>query len=123
MAANDRSVPTRRPSLHVEPHGLVAVTQHYIRDLVYGANDGVITTFAVVAGVTGRSIQQVNSAAGVAELVTKGMKVYKPTAAELDQFRAAAQPPVLAWLKQQVEPGWTEAVQSAVAEAQKALAN
>ncbi|HJS32004.1 MAG TPA: DctP family TRAP transporter solute-binding subunit [Alphaproteobacteria bacterium] len=78
---------------------------------------------AVVAGVTGRSIQQVNSAAGVAELVTKGMKVYKPTAAELEQFRAAAQPPVLAWLKQQVEPGWTESVQSAVAEAQKALAN
>jgi len=45
-----------RPSLHVEPEGLVATTRHYIRDLVYGANDGVITTFAVVAGVTGGAL-------------------------------------------------------------------
>ncbi len=28
----------------------------YIRDLVYGANDGIITTFAVVAGVAGASL-------------------------------------------------------------------
>ena len=44
---------TVRPSIHVEPRGIVAVARHYIRDLVYGANDGLITTFAVVAGVTG----------------------------------------------------------------------
>jgi hypothetical protein len=42
-----------RESLHVEPHGIVAITRHYMRDLVYGANDGIITTFAVVAGVAG----------------------------------------------------------------------
>lgn len=45
-----------RPSLHVEPSGAAAVARHYIRDLVYGANDGIITTFAVVAGVTGGSL-------------------------------------------------------------------
>src|SRR5687768_4906207 len=33
-----------------------ALIRHYIRDLVYGANDGIITTFAVVAGVTGGSL-------------------------------------------------------------------
>lgn len=27
--------------------------RHYIRDIVYGANDGIITTFAVVAGAAG----------------------------------------------------------------------
>ena len=42
-----------RLSLHVEPVGAVATAQHYIRDVVYGANDGLITTFAVVAGVVG----------------------------------------------------------------------
>ena len=42
-----------RPSLHVEPRGAVAIGRHYVRDLVYGANDGIITTFAVVAGVAG----------------------------------------------------------------------
>ncbi len=42
-----------RPSIHIEPSGAVAVARHYLRDLVYGANDGIITTFAVVAGVAG----------------------------------------------------------------------
>lgn len=42
-----------RSSNHVEPRGAVPILRHYIRDLVYGANDGIITTFAVVAGVAG----------------------------------------------------------------------
>lgn len=45
-----------RESLHVEPHGVIGLARHYIRDLVYGANDGIITTFAVVAGVAGGSL-------------------------------------------------------------------
>ena len=45
-----------RPSLHHEPTGVVQIARHYIRDMVYGANDGIITTFAVVAGVTGGSL-------------------------------------------------------------------
>ena len=42
-----------RPSNHVEPVGALATARHYIRELIYGANDGIITTFAVVAGVAG----------------------------------------------------------------------
>jgi VIT1/CCC1 family predicted Fe2+/Mn2+ transporter len=45
-----------RVSLHQEPDGAVQIARHYIRDVVYGANDGIITTFAVVAGVTGGSL-------------------------------------------------------------------
>jgi VIT1/CCC1 family predicted Fe2+/Mn2+ transporter len=45
-----------RESVHVDPQGTVAVARHYIRDLVYGANDGIITTFAVVAGVAGGAL-------------------------------------------------------------------
>jgi VIT1/CCC1 family predicted Fe2+/Mn2+ transporter len=45
-----------RESLHVDPRGFTATARHYIRDLVYGANDGIITTFAVVGGVTGGSL-------------------------------------------------------------------
>ncbi len=48
----DSKLPPRQ-SLHVDPDGLHQVARHYIRDLVYGANDGIITTFAVVAGVAG----------------------------------------------------------------------
>src|SRR3954468_11568930 len=43
----------KRRSLHVEPHGLLEIARHYVRELIYGANDGIITTFAVVAGVAG----------------------------------------------------------------------
>src|SRR5688572_26750913 len=50
----DRAMP--RESRHVEPQGAVGIARHYIRDLVYGANDGIITTFAVVAGVAGGSL-------------------------------------------------------------------
>ena len=42
-----------RESHHVEPREPIEIARHYIRELIYGANDGVITTFAVVAGVSG----------------------------------------------------------------------
>lgn len=63
-----------RESLHVEPHGAVAVARHYIRDLVYGANDGIITTFAVVAGVTGGSLSHLAVlVVGAANLAADGV--------------------------------------------------
>jgi vacuolar iron transporter family protein len=52
------------PSLHVAPVGGVETARHYLRDIVYGAIDGVITTFAVVAGVRGGHL-----AAGVAIVI------------------------------------------------------
>jgi VIT1/CCC1 family predicted Fe2+/Mn2+ transporter len=39
-----------------EPRGFRPLAQHYLRDLVYGANDGIITTFAVVAGAKGAEL-------------------------------------------------------------------
>jgi len=35
---------------------MTATARHYMRDLVYGANDGIITTFAVVAGIAGGAL-------------------------------------------------------------------
>lgn len=48
-----------RLSHHIEPQGTVATARHYIRDMVFGANDGIITTFAVVSGVAGGSLSDV----------------------------------------------------------------
>ena len=45
-----------RASAHREPVGARNIAQHYLRDLVYGANDGIVTTFAVVAGVAGGAL-------------------------------------------------------------------
>lgn len=55
--------------------GLVlAFAQHYVRDIVYAANDGVITTFAVVAGVRGADLPTFAvMALGFANLAADGL--------------------------------------------------
>jgi VIT1/CCC1 family predicted Fe2+/Mn2+ transporter len=65
-----------RLSHHIEPHGAVQVARHYIRELVYGANDGVITTFAVVAGVAGSGLtRRVVLIIGAANLLADGLSM------------------------------------------------
>jgi vacuolar iron transporter family protein len=66
----------QRPSLHVVPRGPRATAQHYIRDLVYGANDGIITTFAVVAGVAGGALSvRAVLIVGAANLLADGLSM------------------------------------------------
>jgi len=65
-----------RLSNHVEPSGAAAMARHYIRDLVYGANDGIITTFAVVAGVAGGNLSRTAVlVVGVANLAADGLSM------------------------------------------------
>jgi VIT1/CCC1 family predicted Fe2+/Mn2+ transporter len=62
-----------------EPHapgylGFWPSWAHHIGDLVFGANDGIVTTFAVVSGVTGASLNpRVAIILGVANLVADGI--------------------------------------------------
>ena len=52
------------------------VVRHYIGDLVYGANDGLVTTFAVVSGVAGASLApHVVLILGVANLLADGFSM------------------------------------------------
>jgi VIT1/CCC1 family predicted Fe2+/Mn2+ transporter len=65
-----------RPSIHVEPTEPVAIFRHYIRDLIYGANDGIITTFAVVAGVAGGALSHTAVlVVGAANLAADGLSM------------------------------------------------
>jgi VIT1/CCC1 family predicted Fe2+/Mn2+ transporter len=65
-----------RRSLHVEPTNPIQVARHYIRELIYGANDGIITTFAVVAGVAGGGLPlRVVLIIGAANLVADGLSM------------------------------------------------
>ena len=76
MPTSHRSGQSERDSLHVEPHGLRATTQHYLRDMVYGANDGLITTFAVVAGVEGGALtRRAVLVVGLANLLADGLSM------------------------------------------------
>jgi vacuolar iron transporter family protein len=65
-----------RISLHREPRGSREIARHYIRDLIYGANDGIITTFAVVAGVSGGALHaRAVLIIGVANLLADGLSM------------------------------------------------
>jgi VIT1/CCC1 family predicted Fe2+/Mn2+ transporter len=55
------------------PQGFI---RHYLPDLVYGANDGIITTFAVVTGVVGADLsERVILILGFANLVADGLSM------------------------------------------------
>ena len=59
-----------------EPRSLSGLARHYLGDLVYGANDGIITTFAVVAGVSGASLSaRTVLILGFANLVADGFSM------------------------------------------------
>jgi len=59
-----------------EPHEWRPLAQHYLKDLVYGANDGIITTFAVVAGVTGADLSfRIILILGFANLLADGFSM------------------------------------------------
>jgi VIT1/CCC1 family predicted Fe2+/Mn2+ transporter len=50
--------------------------RHYVRDIVYAANDGVVTTFAVVAGVRGAGLSAVTVLVlGFANLAADGLSM------------------------------------------------
>lgn len=59
-----------------EPTGTSDLARHYLRDLVYGANDGVITTFAVAAGAAGATLSaRTVIILGVANLFADGFSM------------------------------------------------
>ena len=58
------------------PPALGRLAGHYLPDLVYGANDGIITTFAVVSGVVGAALsERVIVILGFANLVADGFSM------------------------------------------------
>jgi VIT1/CCC1 family predicted Fe2+/Mn2+ transporter len=60
----------------VEPTDVLGTARHYIRELIYGANDGLITTFAVVAGVAGGGLPlHVVLIVGAANLFADGLSM------------------------------------------------
>lgn len=68
--------------------------QSYLRDLVYGGIDGVISTFAIVSGVAGAHLAPgIISILGGASLIADGFAMaagnYLATSAERDEFRHA----------------------------------
>jgi VIT1/CCC1 family predicted Fe2+/Mn2+ transporter len=77
------------------------ILQHYLGDLIYGANDGIVTTFAVVAGVTGAGLSiRIIIILGIANLLADGfsmgasnyLAIRSRTSAERDVGLAISEP-------------------------------
>jgi VIT1/CCC1 family predicted Fe2+/Mn2+ transporter len=67
---------TKDPRDGHEPDGFRGLAEHYLKDLVYGANDGIITTFAVVAGVAGAQLEaRIVLILGFANLLADGFSM------------------------------------------------
>ena len=79
----------------------------------------VVTDAAQLACNEERKANRVFTANGNKTLADKGVTVYTPTSAELAQFRAAAQPPVIEFLKTKIDPKLIDGIQAAVKDADK----
>jgi VIT1/CCC1 family predicted Fe2+/Mn2+ transporter len=59
-----------------EPTEVLGLARHYLKDMIYGANDGIITTFAVVSGVAGASLaNRIVIILGLANLLADGFSM------------------------------------------------
>ncbi len=105
---------------HVYGTDFILVNDAFFKGLTDEQRANVLRN-AKIAGRVSQSIQQINSAAGIAALQKNGMVVYKPTAGELAQFREKAQPPVIDFLKEKVDVKWIDDLMAAVAAAEKSL--
>jgi tripartite ATP-independent transporter DctP family solute receptor len=78
----------------------------------------VVVDAAVKACAEERRINRVFTADGVKTLKEKGVAVYTPTAAEVAQFKAATQPPVVDWLRSKLDSKWIDGMLAAVKDAE-----
>ncbi|VTU24730.1 Neu5Ac-binding protein [Variovorax sp. SRS16] len=77
----------------------------------------VVTDAGKVACAEERKVNRTFTANGNKTMADKGVTVYTPTAAELAEFRAAAQPPVIEFLKTKIDPKLIDSIQTAVKDA------
>lgn len=103
---------------HIYAADFLVINDAYFQSLSE-ADREVIQRAGVMAGMMGRSIQQFTTAQGLKAVQEEGMQVYSPTSEELAQFREQAQPPVIAWLKEDLgsDAEWIQHLQDAVADA------
>jgi len=77
----------------------------------------VVSDAAKVACAEERKANRTFTANGNQIMADKGVTVYTPTTTEIAQFRAAAQPPVIEYLKTKIDPKLIDSIQVAVKDA------
>lgn len=105
---------------HVYGADFIVINDEFF-NMLTPTQQAVIQRAARIAGNMGRSIQQFNTAEGVTKVVSEGMKVYSPTASDLEKFKTKAQPAVKKWLAEELgsDAVWIEKLDKAVKDALK----
>lgn len=63
------SAPTEALARHLAAEHRIGRLQEFLREIVYGGNDGIVTTFAIVAGFAGAGAEGAAAVGGVAVLL------------------------------------------------------
>jgi tripartite ATP-independent transporter DctP family solute receptor len=105
---------------HVYGADFILINDEFFHSLP-AKDQAIIEKAARIAGTMGRAIQEFNTAEGVTKVAAEGMKVYSPTAEELEQFKKLAQPAVRKWRAEELgaDAVWIDKLDKAVAEASK----
>lgn len=105
---------------HVYAADFILINDEFF-NMLSPSDQAIIKKAARTAGLMGRAIQQFNTAEGITKVVADGMQVYSPTADELAQFKAKAQPAVREWLAGELgdEAAWIGKLEAAVDAASK----
>ena len=77
---------------------------------------------AQLFNIAQRAISERQVQSGILAVKEKGMSVYVPTAAELNEFRSVSQPPVLEYVKAQAGEQWVKEILEAVSAAEAKMA-
>jgi len=77
---------------------------------------------AQLFNIAQRAISERQVQSGILNVTEKGMTVYVPTAAQLNEFRSVSQPPVLDYVKSQAGEQWVKEALEAVAAAEAKMA-
>jgi vacuolar iron transporter family protein len=89
------------PTSHPVLRSRREILQHYLGDVVYGANDGIVTTFAIVAGVAGARLSpRVVLILGLSNLLADGfsmgasnyLAIRSRSSAELESAKVISEP-------------------------------
>jgi C4-dicarboxylate-binding protein DctP len=99
----------------------------FVNDTVWGKlsedQKAALYEGAQLFNIAQRAISERQVQSGILNVTEKGMTVYVPTAAQLNEFRSVSQPPVLDYVKAQAGEQWVKEALEAVAAAEATMAD
>lgn len=99
----------------------IFINDDFFNNKLTPAQQKVVTDAAKVLALTHDGFSQDANIKGIAELKQKGMQIYQPTTAELNQFREVAQPASMTFIKEKAGDEWTKKALDSAAAAEKAV--